>query len=479
MYRRLAKGWLKHGDFLVLDIICAQIAYVFAFWIRNGLRNPYDLSVYRDVAIVLILIEICVDFLGENHKSILKRGYWQEFKAVFILTLYVAATEGVYLFMTKQGDEFSRVSFGMFAALHLGLVYIVRLGWKYYLNKHGNIFTDQSQILLITSSDMAEGLAEHFKSRGKEFYHVLGIALLESSALVNKLPYDVVAVGAEEIYSYIQNKWIDEVIVSVPGNIVYPTEIVETIEQMGITVHLCLPVYTEVNNQHIVEKICGIPVVTSCINGMTPKQVFMKKMLDIVGSVVGLIFTGILAIIIGPMIYITSPGPIFFSQTRIGKNGKPFQMYKFRSMYPDAEKHKQELVGKNKMKGFMFKVDRDPRIIGSGPDGTRHGIGWFIRKTSIDEFPQFWNVLKGDMSLVGTRPPTVDEWEQYGFHHRARLAAKPGITGLWQISGRSDVLDFETVVKLDMEYMRDWKFGDDIKILFQTILVVLRGEGSA
>ena len=132
----------------------------------------------------------------------------------------------------------------------------------------------------------------------------------------------------------------------------------------------------------------------------------------------------------------------------------------------------------NKMQGFMFKMDADPRIIGSGSDGTRHGLGWFIRKTSIDEFPQFWNVLKGDMSLVGTRPPTVDEWEQYEYHHRARMATKPGITGLWQISGRSDITNFEDVVKLDMEYITNWTISEDIKILFKTVIAVVKGRGS-
>lgn len=144
----------------------------------------------------------------------------------------------------------------------------------------------------------------------------------------------------------------------------------------------------------------------------------------------------------------------------------------------DAEERKKELMAKNEMQGFMFKMDADPRIIGSGPDGTRHGLGWFIRKTSLDEFPQFLNVLKGDMSLVGTRPPTEDEWSQYKHYHRARLATKPGLTGMWQVSGRSDITDFEEVVKLDMEYIKNWNIGMDIKIIFKTVWVVLRGSGS-
>jgi len=190
----------------------------------------------------------------------------------------------------------------------------------------------------------------------------------------------------------------------------------------------------------------------------------------------------LLTVVIGPMIFINSPGPIFFKQTRVGKNGKKFKMYKFRSMYLDAEARKAELAKENRVEGgMMFKLDFDPRIIGSKrlPDGTaKKGIGNFIRDWSIDEFPQFFNVLKGDLSLCGTRPPTVDEWEKYELHHRARLAIKPGVTGLWQVSGRSNITDFEQVVELDKKYIREWNLELDFRILLQTVKVVLRKEGS-
>ena len=144
----------------------------------------------------------------------------------------------------------------------------------------------------------------------------------------------------------------------------------------------------------------------------------------------------------------------------------------------DAEERKKELMDRNTIEGNMFKMEHDPRIIGSGKDGTRHGIGWFIRKTSIDEFPQFLNVLKGEMSLVGTRPPLVDEWENYDLHHRARMSIKPGLTGLWQVSGRSDITDFEEVIALDMEYINNWSFKEDIKIILKTIKIIFSNEGA-
>lgn len=208
----------------------------------------------------------------------------------------------------------------------------------------------------------------------------------------------------------------------------------------------------------------------------------MKRALDILGGLVGCLITLILTVILGPLIYIQSPGPIFFSQVRVGKNGKKFKIYKFRSMYMDAEERKKELMKQNRVKdGMMFKMEWDPRIIGTKklPDGTiKKGIGNIIRDFSLDEFPQFFNVLKGDMSLVGTRPPTVDEWDKYDLHHRARLATKPGITGMWQVSGRSNITDFEDVVKLDRQYIAEWNFALDIKILFKTVLVVFKRDGA-
>ena len=215
---------------------------------------------------------------------------------------------------------------------------------------------------------------------------------------------------------------------------------------------------------------------------MSARQYAEKRILDIFGAVVGCILTGILYLFLAPKIKKESPGPVFFTQTRIGKNGKPFKLYKFRSMYLDAEERKKDLMEQNRIgNGLMFKMEFDPRVIGNKIDANgnkKTGIGEFIRKYSLDEFPQFYNVLKGDMSLVGTRPPTKEEFELYESRHRARLAIKPGITGMWQVNGRSNVLDFEEVVKLDTSYISEWSIGLDIKILVKTVLVVLKKEGS-
>ncbi len=223
-------------------------------------------------------------------------------------------------------------------------------------------------------------------------------------------------------------------------------------------------------------------VLTSRIRIISVTEAVFKRMMDIVGGLVGSLFAFIIMFIFFIPIKIMSPGPLLYKSERIGLNGKRFKMYKIRTMRLDAESMKKDLMKDNRVKdGMMFKLDFDPRVIGNKilPDGTQKtGLGEFLRKTSLDEFPQFFNVLGGSMSLVGTRPPTPDEWEKYGAHHRARLATKPGITGLWQISGRSDITDFEEIVRLDTEYITNWSFAGDIRIMLKTVEVVLLRKGA-
>ena len=236
------------------------------------------------------------------------------------------------------------------------------------------------------------------------------------------------------------------------------------------------------SHQQMIEQFAGYTVITSSTNAVYPFEYIMKRMIDIAGGLVGCILTVFVVMIVGPMIKKASPGPIFYTQERIGLNGKRFKIYKIRSMVMDADARKKELSAQNRVAdGMMFKLDFDPRIIGNKilADGTYvTGIGDLIRRTSLDEFPQFFNVLKGDMSLVGTRPPTVDEWEKYKLHHRARLAMRPGITGLWQVSGRSNITDFEEIVRLDTQYICNWSLFLDIRILIKTVRAVLFKKGA-
>jgi len=202
-----------------------------------------------------------------------------------------------------------------------------------------------------------------------------------------------------------------------------------------------------------------------------PVLLAIKRLIDIVGSFVGIILASPIMLITTIAIKIDSPGPVFFKQNRVGLNGKKFKILKFRSMCTDAEKLKQQLLAQNEMgDSRLFKMKNDPRIT---------KVGRIIRKTSIDELPQFFNVLIGDMSLVGTRPPTVSEVEQYDRHHFRRISIKPGITGMWQTSGRNSIKDFEQIVKLDTTYIDNWSLLLDFKLMFKTVKVLLFNKTGA
>lgn len=193
----------------------------------------------------------------------------------------------------------------------------------------------------------------------------------------------------------------------------------------------------------------------------------LKRLLDIIGSLVGLVILAIAFVPISIAIRLDSPGPIFYQQQRCGLHGQPFTLRKFRTMVQNVDELKA--LVQNEAKGAIFKNENDPRV-------TR--IGRFLRRTSLDELPQFWNVLVGQMSLVGTRPPTLDEVNQYNEHHWRRLDVKPGLTGEWQVSGRSTVKDFDAIVALDLRYQSVWTPWYDLRLILKTIYVIFARSGA-
>lgn len=217
------------------------------------------------------------------------------------------------------------------------------------------------------------------------------------------------------------------------------------------------------------------PLASRQLEGVLPNthpsiKSWMKRLIDIVGAIVGLVITAVLAIPIAIAIKIDDPGPILFAQTRCGWMGKHFRIWKFRSMCVDAEAKKAELEKQNQVQGAFFKIDKDPRI-------TR--VGSFLRRTSLDELPQFMNVLRGEMSLVGTRPPTPDEVARYEVPEWQRLDVKPGMTGEWQVNGRSSIRSFEDVIRLDLQYQKNWTLLYDLKLIFKTVAILFNRNSGA
>ena len=475
MYKKATLGWLKHWDFMILDLICLQVAFISAYFIRHGVHLAYENKLYRNMAFVLFLIQVCVTFFGESFKNVLKRGYYKEFTATFKHVCQIILIAVFYLFATQTGEGYSRITLVLTGIIYAVISYIARILWKKYLKTKGVLGKGNRSLLIITSEEMMDTVIDTIRNNNYEGFQIKGISLLDADRVGERINDVPVVATLENVEEYVCREWVDEVFLDLPKEVPLPRDLINDFIEMGITIHLKLIEMAKLEGEvQRVERLGSYTVLTSSINMASWKQALYKRAMDIAGGLIGCIITGILYLIVAPCIYIKSPRPVFFSQIRVGKNGKKFKLYKFRSMYMDAEKRKKELMAQNRVKdGMMFKLDHDPRIIGGDK-----GIGGFIRKYSIDEFPQFWNVLKGDMSLVGTRPPTIDEWDKYELHHRVRLAIKPGITGMWQVSGRSDITDFEEVVRLDKEYITKWSLGLDVKIVMRTVGVVFGKSGA-
>lgn len=482
MYRKDSEGWIKHLDFIILDLICLQIAFILAYAFSGYGINPYTNFNYRNMAVFIEMADLLVMFEANTMKNVLKQDFYRGFVLTARQGVTIGALSLVYLFMLQRSHSYSRLALVLTIIIYILLTYLIRVLWKRHLRKKMKEDGDCS-LLLVVSEDVANTVVENMITHNYGRYKIAGIAVIDKEMTGQHIGGVEVVTDMANAAEFVCKQWIDEVLIATSGTVPYPKELIRQFTETGVTVHLKLvKVQSVPGKKQFVERIGDYTVLTTSINYASTQELMLKRLMDIVGGLVGCLVTGILFIFLAPAIYIASPGPIFFAQERVGKNGKRFKMYKFRSMYMDAEEHKAELMKDNKLgDGKMFKLDFDPRVIGNKilPDGThKTGIGEFIRKTSIDEFPQFFNVLKGDMSIVGTRPPLISETNLYELHHRARLAIKPGITGMWQVKGRSTITDFEEVVRLDKEYIENWNFGMDIKILLETLLVVFDKKGA-
>ena len=469
MYLSSKGRFSKHIDFILLDIFCMEVSFVIAYFVRHGNLALFDNKSYRAAMIILIGLNLVTCYIFNSMQDVLKRGRQLEFyasiKQVILTTLFLV----LYLFISKTSEDVSRNTIITFPFFYLIISYILRLIYKSILKKILKNKTSR-QFIIITLNYKASELIKKIKNTVNDIT-IKGVILLDNNN-TNEIDGIKVVANKDNIFSYLQKEYVDEILLSVGDFDAH--DIIKKLSLMGIVLHIEYNGIEDIvgsNNKLIVENIADTTVVTSTINTINPLQLIVKRLMDIVFGIIGSLVTLILTIVIGPIIKCKSKGPIFFVQDRVGRNGKVFKMIKFRSMYLDAEDRKKELANQNENKDqMMFKIDKDPRII--------PGIGEFIRKTSIDEFPQFINVLKGEMSVVGTRPPTLDEWNKYDLHHRARLAIKPGITGLWQVSGRSEIKDFEEVVRLDTEYIKNFSLWKDAAIIFKTIKVVFKREGA-
>lgn len=457
---------------LIIDILGVVVAYALALFIRFNIINYeiYPKQFHLMVGAYIVVLCLLYNMFLDANRNFFTRGYYQEFYYTARYTLILVVGLVVVLYLTQQAYAFSRSVYIIFAILNTLITYAAHLLFKKSMWEIYCKSTNAAKILVVTRAAIAEEVLGNLIKYREWYYEVTAAAIYDADLKgqnINEVP---IIAGQADLYETVVQMTVDEVFICLPDIAMHEIrDMVHKFEEMGLVCHYNVDLFSRDNPNTYVQKIAGYSVISFALKTMDSRRLLVKRLIDIVGSIVGLILTAVLTPFVAVAIKLDSPGPVFFSQTRVGKNGRRFKIWKFRSMYLDAEKRKKELEAHNEIKGLMFKMEDDPRI-------TR--VGKFIRRTSIDETPQFLNIFVGDMSLVGTRPPTVDEFEQYNGYYRRRMSITPGLTGMWQVSGRSDIQDFEEIVKLDLEYIDNWSLGLDIKILFMTIYAVLGRRGS-
>lgn len=472
---KLKYSQLQNLIIYIGDVIGITIGY----FLMSHVRFYYDATmswakdskvIYRWLVAIFVLTIVYIA-LNPNI-DFFKRKFWKEFWANVKTNILIAALVATIAYLIDDARDYSRFIYLATMIFSFCWMQASHMIYRWYILKYRPYNSVTRKMLIVTTSDRMDEVVRSIIKEKTWNLWVTGIIVTDKD-LVGQQVMDIpIVANRNTMFQYAIREVVDEVFILVPEE---PDEqiqkLVQKFEEMGITVDLNINLYeldVESGTKYL-NRIGKYPTITFAQREIPLHMVAMKRLLDIIGAIVGLMITAVVTIILGPLIKLESPGPLFFSQKRVGRNGRSFKIYKFRSMYADAEERKKELMEQNEMDGLMFKMTDDPRIT---------KIGKFIRKTSLDELPQFWNVLKGDMSLVGTRPPTVDEFEQYEGYHKRRLSMTPGLTGVWQVSGRSDITDFEEIVSMDVEYIKNWSLKRDIEIILKTVQVVLHSDGA-
>ena len=324
--------------------------------------------------------------------------------------------------------------------------------------------------LIVGTGQRAQNFISLIEKRNEWGLKVIGLVDEDPSKKGQVINGYKVLGSFDDVPSIINSNVVDEVIFVVPRSWMDRIEgVMRCCEIEGLKIHIALDYFDLKLSRPRQTDFHGFPLLTFESTSDKIWQLFIKRLFDVIFSSLAIFFLSPLFIVLAVIIKATSEGPVFFRQERCGLNGRRFMLYKFRTMFKDAEAKLEDLRKFNEMEGPVFKMENDPRIT---------GIGKFLRKFSLDEFPQLWNVLRGDMSLIGPRPPIPKEVEKYDYWQRRRLSMKPGLSCLWQISGRNKISSFDEWMKLDLEYIDNWSLWLDAKIFLRTIPIVLFGIGA-
>jgi exopolysaccharide biosynthesis polyprenyl glycosylphosphotransferase len=454
-----------------VDLICIVISFVAATYIRFGnFKDMGDQSIHFLVCLCLMLFGTVYNFFIDWNRNFLRRNIWQEGYRVLQYNAIMILVVTFLMVLVKWADVFSRLVLAYFFVLNFFLCLVVHTVIKKFLHTYYSSEQNSVKVMVITESNQIDFTLDRLEKELDIYYQIVALVCMDDDLRGKEIRGIPVVSGKEDLIEVATQMALDEAFLSLPDISRKKLEqIIRGFGDMGVNCHYNLELPGMEANRSKVDSFGNYTVITYTRFQSSYKRMMIKRWMDIAGGLIGMLITLICLPFVALAIKLDSRGPVLFSQVRIGRNGRRFKIYKFRSMYMDAEERKKELEAENEMQGLMFKIENDPRIT---------KVGAFLRKTSIDELPQFYNVFKGDMSLVGTRPPTQDEFEKYNQYYRRRISMTPGLTGMWQVSGRSNIEDFDDVVKYDLEYIDNWSLRLDIKILFQTIGVVLFGKGA-
>lgn len=455
------------------DLISIGVSFILATYIRFGnFRDMGDKEIHFQVCLVFLLFCTIYSFFIDWNRNFLKRSLWKEAYVIVQYNAIMILVTQTIMYFLKWADVFSRFVMIYFFMINVLMSFLLHIAIKKAMKIHYQSDLSKIKVLVITQKLMSTEVVEKLQQQLDINFQIVGIVFTDGekdqeSQQLQGIPVMEMSTDFLEKATLMA---LDEVFIYAPD---LPQKKVQTMvngfDEMGVNSHYCLELPGTQSERSKIENFGGFSVITYTRFQSSYKRLLIKRVMDIAGGIIGMLITLIFFPFVALAIKMDSPGPVLFSQVRIGRNGRRFKIYKFRSMYLDAEERKKELEEQNEIQGLMFKIENDPRIT---------KVGRLIRKTSIDELPQFYNVIKGDMSLVGTRPPTADEFEKYNQYYRRRISMTPGLTGLWQVSGRSEVEDFDDVVKYDLQYIDNWSLTLDMKILLRTVWVVIAGRGS-
>lgn len=475
---------LQYGYLFLTDLLSLAISIVLAWVVTAGVLHKmgdFQTDQLLEACFLLFLAYLLTFLTFDQSENIVSRTQIREFELSVRFNFLLVLIDAAGLALAKAPMLSSRYFLIAVPVINIFVMTGAHFVLKSILERSRYPGALQSLVGVVTTQERAAPILKELKRDWSK--KVTGIAILE--AVPEEVNGSIEGVEIKANYDtfmdWLRQAALDEVYLDVAQEseeAMLPY--LEEMESMGLTVHFHLPVLDRIEKaccdetsavriNRELSRCADGNVVTMGTVELKLRDQILKRALDIVGGLIGCIISIPIIAVVAIPLKLESPGPLIFKQKRVGRNGRVFYIHKLRSMYVDAEERKKELLAQNEMNGLMFKMEDDPRIT---------KVGKFIRRTSIDELPQFFDVVRGSMSLVGTRPPTLDEYNRYESHHKRRLSMKPGITGLWQVSGRSNIEDFEEVVKLDVQYIDNWTIWEDIYLLFRTIGVVFGQKGA-